>query len=364
MKKKTLVLICALAMLFALAVGATPVSADEAVRPQLTIGRFGTAPTIDGSFSEAEWGAKSFTLAEGQANVTAHKEKSGDEELPLTKTVSDVYLGYDDSHFYMCVVADYNPHEAQALLGSKLWSDDCIQTKIAATPDGPNYNDIDFGLNTTTNRALAHVWNGHGVTYGQLAPGKGKDFMITRTGNKTVYEVSYPLKSFASNTVKLKEGDKLAFSIAQHMSNKGGFYEYAGGIVNSKEITSAAILTLGAAKNLPSSGKTGSTGSTGSKSSGTTGKSKDNKTESTSGTTSEKVDSNDDSSDTETTESGENAPTDSNTDTSEVAEQVVEEVVEEEAPSSGIPLGAVIAIIAGLVVLLGVAFYFLILRKH
>ena len=255
MNVKTRFFASALAVLMTAALLVPAASAEEAVsRPTLTIGRFDTPPTIDGKFSESEWGEKSFTLAEGQPGVTVHRDKTTDGggneiEKPIESTATDVYMGYDDTHVYLCVVAKYKNHKAMALLGSQLWKEDCIQTKIAATPDGPNYNDIDFGINADTNRALGHVWNGHGVTASQLKAGKSNDFMITREGDVTVYEIAYPLSSFATTVIKLKQGDKIAFSMAQHM-NAGGFYEYAGGIVMSKEITSAAIVTLGGSKEL------------------------------------------------------------------------------------------------------------------
>lgn len=371
------------AVVFALLFSAMGVSAETATvkRPEITIGRFNNPPKIDGDFSEAEWGTKSFKLAEGEKNVTAHKEKSGEEELPLTKTETDVYLGYDETHLYLCVVADYAKHSAQALLGSKLWADDSLQTKISATPDGPNYNDIDFGLNTTTNRALAHVWNGNGVNYGQLSPGEGKDFMIKRTGTKTVYEISYPLKSFATTVLKLKEGDKLAFSIAQHMSEKGGFYEFAGGIVNSKEITSAGILILGAAKNLPASNegnKDTTSSNAGNKDNssknesnkGNTATDKNNGTASNNNTSNstgnaDKTESNSSQKeDTTVSDGSNNNATDSgnNSDTESESEEVIYEVVEEEDDDNGMSMGLFIGFLAGIVVVLGVAAYFLLLR--
>lgn len=371
------------AVVFALLFSAMGVSAETATvkRPEITIGRFNNPPKIDGNFSEAEWGTKSFKLAEGEKNVTAHKEKSGEEELPLTKTETDVYLGYDETHLYLCVVADYAKHSAQALLGSKLWADDSLQTKISATPDGPNYNDIDFGLNTTTNRALAHVWNGNGVNYGQLSPGEGKDFMIKRTGTKTVYEISYPLKSFATTVLKLKEGDKLAFSIAQHMSEKGGFYEFAGGIVNSKEITSAGILILGAAKNLPASNESNKdTTSSNAGNKDNSSKNESNKgntaTDKNNGTVSnnnisnstgnaDKTESNSSQKeDTTVSDGSNNNATDSgnSSDTESESEEVIYEVVEEEEDDKGMPMGAFIGILAAIVVVLGVAAYFLLLR--
>ena len=359
--------VIAVIMVVTALLGAVNVSAEDKVtRPTITIGKFNSAPTIDGIFSEDEWGNKSFTLAEGQPNVTAHKEKSGEEELPLTKTVTDVYMGYDESNVYLCVVADYEKHSAMALLGSKLWADDCLQTKISATQDGPYYNDIDFGLNTTTNRALAHVWNGNGVTYGQLQPGKDKDFMIVRTGTKTVYEIKYPLKSFASNVLKLKQGDKIAFSMAQHMSNKGGFYEFAGGIVNSKEITSAGILVLGEAKNLPTkpnnSNKNEDASKPSSNNSATT--SKDDKTQ----TDNDKTESNNESSvkenveDTNSNTSDSTTSNDDNNAEESEEEVIVEEVVEE--GSGKFPIGVIVGVFVGVVVILGVAFYFLIIRKR
>jgi len=390
------------AVVFALLFSAMGVSAETATvkRPEITIGRFNNPPKIDGNFSEAEWGTKSFKLAEGEKNVTAHKEKSGEEELPLTKTETDVYLGYDETHLYLCVVADYAKHSAQALLGSKLWADDSLQTKISATPDGPNYNDIDFGLNTTTNRALAHVWNGNGVNYGQLSPGEGKDFMIKRSGTKTIYEISYPLKSFATTVLKLKEGDKLAFSIAQHMSEKGGFYEFAGGIVNSKEITSAGILILGAAKKLPTSNesnkdKTSSTkdnkkpvsssesnkgttssdaGNKGTASSEDSNKGTVSANKNTGTTSSNNGNTSTDKNKTENTSKDENTTVsddssnveteivDTSSDTESESEEVIYEVVEEENDDKGMSMGVFIGILAGIIVVLGVAAYFLLLR--
>ncbi len=322
-------------------------------RPTYTIEHFNVVPTIDGKFSEAEWGKKTLTLAEGQPNVKILRDETVDGdgntvEKPIESTTTDIYMGYDDTHFYLCVVAKYKNHKAMALLGSQLWKEDCIQTKISATPNGPNYNDIDFGINAETNRALGHVWNGHGVTASQLKAGKGNDFMIVRSGDTTVYEIAYPLKSFSTTTLKLREGAKMAFSIAQHMSG-GGFYELVGGIVEDKDIANTAILVLGGSKNIAGSENT-PTSSTSSTNSPQNNKEPDKTTSTVSGN----KDNESNASEIDNTEIQNNA--------SEVeTEEEIITVVKKADNSKQIYI--IIAVAAVAVIILGVAFYFLIIRK-
>ena len=181
--------------------------------------------------------------------------------------------------------------------------------------------------------------------------------MIVRTGTKTVYEIKYPLKSFATNVLKLKQGDKMAFSIAQHMSNKGGFYEFAGGIVNSKEITSAGILVLGEAKNLPSSGNSG----------GVTTSNAASNTTSEKNTGSGKVESNnqtvDGNVDSTVSDSSENTSSTGGESVSSEESNVTYEVVEEEGKSKKFPIVLILGVPGGLLAVLGAAFYFLFIRK-
>ena len=191
--------------------------------------------------------------------------------------------------------------------------------------------------------------------------------MIVRSGTKTIYEIKYPLKSFASNVLKLKTGDKIAFSMAQHMSNKGGFYEFAGGIVNSKEITGTAIVVLGEAKNLPkkpsNNNKNEDASKPSSNDSATT--SKDDKTE----TGNDKTESNNESAtegNVEDTNSNTSDVTTSNGDNNaeESGEEVIVEEVAEEGNSGKFPIGVIVGVLVGVVAILGVAFYFLIIRKR
>ena len=347
-------------------------SAAEGERPSLTIGRLNTPPTIDGVMNPSEWGDKSFTLAEGQPNVTVHHKTEDDGngntvDLPVKPTETDVYLGYDDTHVYLGVVATYADHQAMALLGSQLWQEDCIQTKISANESV--YNDIDFGFNATTNRALSYTWNGHGVTAEELEAGKGRDFMITRSGNTTTYEIAYPLSSFATTVLRLREGSNIFFSIAQCMSG-GGWYEYAGGIVLDKDISNTAILTLGPAKNLGNTGG-GSGGNTSSQttSGGNTGSTATGGSSSnTSGTSSQSSDISgggaDNSSDNVSgNASGSDTGNSSDTDTTESdATNAGNDSSEKEGGSSYVWI--IVVIIVAALAVLGVAFYFLILRKR
>lgn len=352
----------------------------EINRPQLTIGKFDKAPTIDGNVTAAEWGEKSFSLGENQPNVTVFKTEIKDENgkvtgyKPLNTTTTDVYMGWDDTHVYLGVVAKYTDHYALAILGNQLWQDDCIQTKISATEKGTQYNDIDFGISSSTGKALAHVWNPTqgGMKYGQLQAGNGKDFMITRKGDVTTYEIAFPLKSFATTILKLKQNDKIAFSLVQHMSkndangNGAGFYEYAGGIVMDKEILKSAIVTLGASKNIsggssggnvtsnPGSGK--NHGTANSSNGGTSAApSSDNNSAASTGDFSNNSNISDDSA-ISTSNSDKDA---SSSDTAGID---TDDVKREEKGSNNVLIIVIISVAA--LAILGTAFYFLVLRKR
>lgn len=386
MKIKKFIPLLASVMLLTSVFGPLTASAAEETkpRPQLTIGKFDKAPTIDGKVTAAEWGEKSFSIGENQPNVTVFKTEIKDEDgnvtgyKPLNKTTTDVYMGWDDTHVYLGVVAKYTDHYALAILGNQLWQDDCIQTKISATEKGTQYNDIDFGISSSTGKALAHVWNPTqgGMKYGQLQAGKGKDFMITREGDVTTYEIAFPLKSFATTVLKLKQNDKILFSIVQHMSkndakgNGAGFYEYAGGIVMDKEISKTAIVTLGASKKLDS-GNGGGTTSTdnnsgsnnnqgGTDSSGTQSGNNSNVTSSSNSS----VTDGNNSSSTSDVSSDVDTSSDNSTDnpSSDTAGTDTDDETKEEKGSNTVLIIVIVSVAA--LAILGAAFYFLILRKR
>lgn len=386
MKIKKFIPLLASVMLLTSVFGPLTASAAEETkpRPQLTIGKFDKAPTIDGKVTAAEWGEKSFSIGENQPNVTVFKTEIKDEDgnvtgyKPLNKTTTDVYMGWDDTHVYLGVVAKYTDHYALAILGNQLWQDDCIQTKISATEKGTQYNDIDFGISSSTGKALAHVWNPTqgGMKYGQLQAGKGKDFMITREGDVTTYEIAFPLKSFATTVLKLKQNDKILFSIVQHMSkndakgNGAGFYEYAGGIVMDKEISKTAIVTLGASKKLDS-GNGGGTTSTGNNSGSnnnqggtdSSGTQSGNNSNVTSSGNSSVTDGNNSSS-TSDVSSDVDTSSDNSTDnaSSDTAGTDTDDETKEEKGSNTVLIIVIVSVAA--LAILGAAFYFLILRKR
>lgn len=386
MKIKKFIPLLASVMLLTSVFGPLTASAAEETkpRPQLTIGKFDKAPTIDGKVTAAEWGEKSFSIGENQPNVTVFKTEIKDEDgnvtgyKPLNKTATDVYMGWDDTHVYLGVVAKYTDHYALAILGNQLWQDDCIQTKISATEKGTQYNDIDFGISSSTGKALAHVWNPTqgGMKYGQLQAGKGKDFMITREGDVTTYEIAFPLKSFATTVLKLKQNDKILFSIVQHMSkndakgNGAGFYEYAGGIVMDKEISKTAIVTLGASKKLDS-GNGGGTTSTGNNSGSnnnqggtdSSGTQSGNNSNVTSSGNSSVTDGNNSSS-TSDVSSDVDTSSDNSTDnaSSDTAGTDTDDETKEEKGSNTVLIIVIVSVAA--LAILGAAFYFLILRKR
>ena len=245
--------------------------------PAVTIGQHNVAPKIDGVFSSAEWGEKQFTIAQGQPNVTLiPTTDENNNPLPTEPLTADIYLGYDAAHVYICAVATYANHENNNLIGADLWKGDCLQIQISAEP-GKARNEMGFGLyvSDTYQRQLYYSWMSPNPN---MKLTQNTDYAMKRSGNVTTYEISLPVTQISTTVKELVQNGKIAISMAFHM-NKGGFYEYADGIVvaDKKDINAAAVATLGASKNLSGGGtQTTSSNSTQSQSGGTSVSSKNN----------------------------------------------------------------------------------------
>jgi len=203
----------------------------------IALGKFSSAPILDGSISAAEWGEKVFTVADGAPFITMW-DHEGNLPRPLT---ADVYLGYDNDHFYLGVVAKYEGHVNEALLPEDVWKGDCIQIQIASEPGGTR-NEMGFALSSLSDKNLGVSWE-----FGALfnLEGDGKDFIVTRddSTNTTIYEIAIPA-SAVPNLASFTDGAKIPFSIVFPMSG-GGFWEFKDGISHNKDINMASIMTLG-----------------------------------------------------------------------------------------------------------------------
>ncbi|MGF7143071.1 hypothetical protein HNQ56_001493 [Anaerotaenia torta] len=226
-------------MAFALTMGMTGIVPVRAADTRLTVPKFDAAPVIDGKVSEAEWGTKAFTVKDGEENIATLDEGG---VFPADFS-ADIYLGYDSTHIYIAAVANYEIHKNEALLPQDLWQGDCMQIQISPLLD-TDRNELGFTLNNLTNKQQAVAWASTGNF--TMEGGEGADYLVSRDGTTTTYEIALGVDQFTTKLTELADGMTLPFSLSFHMSG-GGFLEYAAGIVQAKDITKAALIGLGAA---------------------------------------------------------------------------------------------------------------------
>lgn len=198
---------------------------------------FSSPPKIDGKVSEDEWGKPAFTVKEGEPNINIIKK----DNVKLEDFTADIYLGYDSTHIYIAAVAEYENHVNETIKSGDIWNGDCMQIQISATA-GTKRNELNFACNSVTGKSMADAPQSAGTF--SMQGGEGKDYIITREGNKTVYEIAIGIEQISKDVKELKSGMKLPFSLAFHQ-NGGAFLEYCGGIVEKKDVTLAGEIVLG-----------------------------------------------------------------------------------------------------------------------
>lgn len=223
-------------MAAALVFGVSPMKA-EAAGNRLVVPKFETAPVLDGTISDGEWGDVAFVVKDGEENINTLDEGG---VFPADFN-ADIYLGYDSTHIYIAAKAEYDVHKNEALLPSDLWAGDCVQIQISDTV-GANRNELGFAQNSLTNKNQAVAWASTGSF---TMEGEGVDYIVLRDGTTTVYEIALGVEQFSSSLTELADGMTLPFSLSFHMSG-GGFLEYCAGIVQAKDINQAALIGLGA----------------------------------------------------------------------------------------------------------------------
>lgn len=211
----------------------------QAADNRLEIPKFETAPVIDGTVSEEEWGKAAFTVKDGEENIQTLDEGG---VFPADFT-ADIYLGYDSTHIYIAAVAEYEIHKNEALLPTDLWAGDCMQIQISDSI-GTDRNELGFTFNSLTQKQQAVAWASTGDF--TMEGGEGQDYIVYRDGTKTVYEIALGIEQFTKKITEFTDGMTMPFSLSFHMSG-GGFLEYCAGIVQAKDINLAALIGLGAA---------------------------------------------------------------------------------------------------------------------
>ncbi len=192
------------------------------------IGQLSTPPTADGVIAEGEWGVMDMPLV----NYQTFTIPSEAEKVALD---GEVYFGYDETHFYLGIVARYEEHKNDRD-GFDLWRGDAVQMQIAV--DGGKRYAFCFAAGDD---GVARGYCSGKETYATAETG-GEFFVRRDEGTKsTIYEIALPLSRFGGKS--WGEGEALRFSYAVHMHN-GYYYEWCSGIVREKNIDKAAVLVL------------------------------------------------------------------------------------------------------------------------
>lgn len=200
------------------------------------IRRFEKAPTIDGVIARDEWGAPDIFVPDYETSTIPNGATK--EELSGL-----VYLGYDATHLYFALQATYDIHE-NTQTGFDLYRQNAVQIQIS-TDGEQGRNALCFALNSDTGYSLGY--NSTTKTTWEIRE-PGKEFYIRREGKVTTYELAIPLSWFSA-WPSMEQGDILLMSFAIPMRN-GYYYEWKAGIVTEKNITKAAVFTLGGSKDL------------------------------------------------------------------------------------------------------------------
>ena len=192
------------------------------------IGRLPAPPTTDGVITEAEWGVVDMPLVNYQTFTIPG-------EAQKVALDGEVYFGYDDTHFYLGIVARYDEHQNDRD-GFDLWRGDAVQMQIAT--DGGKRYAFCFAAGSD---GVARGYCSGKETY--VAEQTGGEFFVRRDEEtkSTVYEIALPLSRFGGKT--WGEGEAFRFSYAVHMHG-GYYYEWCGGIVREKNIDKAGLLVL------------------------------------------------------------------------------------------------------------------------
>lgn len=209
--------------------GGVTVSANNVYR---TIGSLSVPPTVDGVITEDEWGVVDMPLVNYQTFTIPGEA----EKVALD---GEVYFGYDETHFYLGIVARYDEHKNDRD-GFELWRGDALQMQVAV--DGGKRYAFCFAAGDD---GVARGYCSGKETYANAET--GGEFFVRRdeASKSTVYEIALPLSRFGGNA--WGEGEAFRFSYAVHMHN-GYYYEWCGGIVREKNIDKAAVLALDSAK--------------------------------------------------------------------------------------------------------------------
>lgn len=241
-------------------------SENYTTAPTATAYQVTTAPKIDGKIDPNEYGPKQFTMTKdylinGKGLIWVNIDRVTQIENQPLNVTADVYMAWDSGHFYFAMeVTKPADHYNNEMTNDLLWKGDCLQIQIAESTSADRY-ELGFAYSTGRKSQLSYQWFPVPKETGLQ---RGKDYTVVLNSSnkkKAVYEIALPVSYFSKKTDLFKQGAKIPFSFALHVDDRndpvakldpnvtpGCFYEWAQGVVGGnleKQITSAAIITLG-----------------------------------------------------------------------------------------------------------------------
>ena len=232
----------------------------------VTIRKAGTAPTLDGNVSAAEYGNAVWSL-----NPDNHLINYAQFESGKYYATAEVYMTYDDEYLYLGVVVD-SPYHYNTLKqdeASKMWQYECIQVNTSALPADSDYilehwdNVVDGdAVNKGVVRQYGFAANGENDTIQCLWMGDStleapnSKCLRDADNQKTYYEAAIPFSSIGKGdyAVTAAAGTRIGVSVSINSTNqedttknvwKNIILRDGGGIISVNDWTKVPVITLG-----------------------------------------------------------------------------------------------------------------------
>lgn len=197
-----------------------------------------TAPTIDGTVNNDEWGVPILQLTKAN-HMDWYSDDLTGTELDGMAQNAKIYATWDDSKLYLAAVVHDPQHYNQYDQGANMWNGSAVEFDVGfnlTTPYDRNRNTFainNSGVNTGSTYRTEIGVNGTATdTQNNIGDTKAT-YKVTRSGEYTTYEVAFAWSDISPNGAP-KVGDQVIFTpevlCANGTDNSGNEYgEYDWG---------------------------------------------------------------------------------------------------------------------------------------
>ncbi len=219
-----------------------------------------TAPTIDGTFTEAEWGDHYIDDVDAENPFWAYPQFEKDNYYATAK----YYTTYDDNYLYLCVVVTSPYHYCPVTMtnANDMWQYECIQVKVSAEDPNGEYIATNFDHVANNKAATEGIVRSYGFAVNDSGDTcyyeSGISTVFTGLagcsrddGNQqTVYEVAIPFEEFG---ITPEAGMTLGLTFSINSTNeedvgagvwKNITYRHGGGVIGRNDWSKIPAVTL------------------------------------------------------------------------------------------------------------------------